>query len=266
MSTLRVTLVQTELYWEDVKRNLNHFTEKLESVQNESDLIVLPEMFTTGFTMNPEKNAEEQGGAGFRWMKEMAAKKNAVLCGSIAVKENNCYYNRLYWVRPDGSSAHYDKHHLFRMAGEDKHYTAGNKTVVVELKGWKINLQVCYDLRFPVYSRNRWDKKNDLHANYDLMIYVANWPEVRSHPWKTLLLARAIENQAFVVGVNRMGKDGNGIAHSGDSAAINPRGEIVSTLSAHEDKIETIELNLEELIQFRKQFPVGMDANDFTLI
>jgi omega-amidase len=136
----------------------------------------------------------------------------------------------------------------------------------VELNGWKINLQVCYDLRFPVYSRNRWDKKNDLHANYDLMIYVANWPEVRSHPWKTLLLARAIENQAFVVGVNRIGKDGNGIAHSGDSAAINPRGEIVSTLSAHEDKIETIELNLEELIQFRKQFPVGMDADDFTLI
>lgn len=266
MSKLRVTLVQTALHWENVHENLNHFTEKLDLIQNETDLIVLPEMFTTGFTMHPEKNAEEPGGAGYQWMKEMAKNKNAVICGSIAVKENNFFYNRLYWFMPDGSSSHYNKHHLFRMAGEDKHYKAGNKNEIVELKGWKINLQVCYDLRFPVYSRNRWDKKNNFSANYDLMIYVANWPEVRSHPWKTLLLARAIENQSFVLGVNRIGVDGNGISHSGDSAAINPRGEIISTISAHQEKTETIELHLEELLQFRKQFPVGMDADDFELI
>ena len=265
MSKLRVTLIQTELFWEDVQKNLSHFTNKISTLSSATDLILLPEMFTTGFTMNPEKNAENHGGEGLHWMMDVAEKKNAVLCGSMAVRENEDYFNRMYWVRPDRTFTYYDKHHLFRMAGEDKHYKAGNRNVIVELMGWKINLQICYDLRFPVYSRNRWESENNFEAAYDVMLYVANWPEVRSHPWKTLLMARAIENQSFVIGINRVGKDGNGIAHSGDSAVISPRGEIISNILPNEDSTETIELNRDFLVEFRKQFPVGMDADKFKL-
>ncbi|MFN5459576.1 MAG: amidohydrolase [Bacteroidota bacterium] len=266
MTKLRVTIIQTELFWEDVDRNLSHFTDKISTISETTDLIVLPEMFTTGFTMNPEKNAEHINGKGFNWMIETARKKNCVVCGSISVSDENKFFNRLYWVRPDGTFNFYNKRHLFRMAGEDKHYQCGSEQVIVELKGWKINLQICYDLRFPVYSRNRWDSKNNFSAEYDLMLYVANWPEVRSHPWNTLLLARAIENQCFVVGVNRIGADGNGIAHSGNSAVINPRGELLSKVNPHEDKTETVEIDINYLHEFRKQFPVGMDADDFNLL
>ena len=196
MNDLKVTLVQTSLHWENVNKNLLHFDTLLNSLKDESDLVVLPEMFTTGFTMNPEKNAEEQEGKGLKWMKEKAVQLKRVVCGSIAVKENGKFYNRLYWVLPDGSYKFYNKRHLFRMAGEDKNYTVGTEKLIVELKGWKINLLVCYDLRFPVWSRNVWNKKNDFAAEFDAMIYVANWPAVRSYPWKQLLIARAIENQS----------------------------------------------------------------------
>jgi omega-amidase len=185
MTKLAVTIVQSDIFWEEVDRNLLHFSNKIFAINETTDLIVLPEMFTTGFTMNPEKNAEPINGKGFKWMVEMAIKKNCVVCGSIAVKDENKFYNRLYWVRPDGTFTFYNKRHLFRMAGEDKNYQSGSEQVVVELKGWKINLQICYDLRFPVYSRNRWDAKNNFSPAYDLMLYVANWPEVRTHPWST---------------------------------------------------------------------------------
>ncbi|MBC7865006.1 MAG: amidohydrolase [Bacteroidia bacterium] len=261
MKNLKITSIQTFLYWEDAAANISHFESRISSVKEESDLIVLPEMFTTGFTMNPEKFAEEQEGPGLQMMKSMAAKMNRVICGSIAVKDKDKFYNRLYWVRADGSFAVYNKRHLFRMAGEEKHYTPGNEKVIVELNGWKINLQVCYDLRFPTWSRNKWDAEKNFAAAYDVLLYVANWPEVRNFPWKQLLIARAIENQSFVVGVNRVGTDGNNFSHSGDSVVLNPRGEQLSKTKAHEDAIETVELNMAYLEEFRKIFPVGMDAD-----
>jgi predicted amidohydrolase len=262
MENLRITLVQTFLHWENVDANLLHFSKKLDEI-NDTDLIVLPEMFTTGYAIDREHNAEEQGGKGLQWMQQKAKEKNCVITGSIAVKENGKLYNRLYWVKPDGSFQHYDKRHLFRIAGEDKHYTAGILKLYVEIKGWKICPMICYDLRFPVWSRNSWNDKGD--AAYDVLIYVANWPEVRSYPWKQLLIARAIENQAYVIGVNRTGEDGNKYNHSGDSAAINPRGEHISHLGANEDRSETVTLDYTYLQEFRKVFPVGKDADSFDL-
>lgn len=257
---LRVTLIQTSLFWESPKDNLQHFEKKIIPIEN-TDLVVLPEMFTTGFTMQPQKFAEVHEGEGLQWMKRMAEKKQAVICGSIAVKEGNNFFNRLYWVRSDGSFVTYDKRHLFRMAGEDKEYSAGEKRVVVEINGWKILLQICYDLRFPVFSRNRWDREKEYQSEYDAVIYVANWPEVRSYPWKTLLAARAIENQAYVIGVNRIGLDGNSVNHSGDSGVFNPRGEKICTIQPSQDCIETVELSYGYLEEFRKVFPVGRDAD-----
>jgi omega-amidase len=262
MQNLKITLVQTSLQWENSRANLEHFDNKLAQLSEDSDLVLLPEMFTTGFTMNPEQLAEEHEGAGLKWMKEKAKLLGRIICGSIAVKENGKFYNRLYWVLPDGSYKMYNKRHLFRMAGEDKHYTAGNERLVVELKGWKINLLVCYDLRFPSWSRNRWNAEKSFEAEFDAMVYVANWPAVRSYPWKQLLIARAIENQAYVAGLNRIGSDGNDYAHSGDSVVLNPRGEIISRIKANEDGMETIELDWKYLEEYRKIFPVGMDADD----
>ena len=263
MSNLRITLIQTSLVWENCEANLEHFGKKISSIKESSDLIVLPEMFSTGFTMNPEKNAEEHEGPALQWMKKKSAEMNRVITGSVAVKDNGKYFNRLYWVLPDGSYKFYNKRHLFRMGNEDKHYTAGEKKVIVELNGWKINLQVCYDMRFPIWCRNKWDK--NYNADYDVLLFVANWPEVRSYPWKQLLIARAIENQSYVIGLNRIGKDGNDFSHSGDSAVLNPRGEIISKTKANEDSIETVELDMNYLTEFRKVFPVGMDADGFEL-
>ncbi len=258
---LRVTIVQAPLQWQAVDANLQYFDKKLNEIKSATDVIILPEMFTTGFTMMPQEFAEQHEGSGFEWMKKKAKELSCVICGSISVNDGGKYFNRLYWVLPDGSFSHYDKRHLFRMAGEDKIYTAGTQRVVVELKGWKILLQICYDLRFPVFSRNRWDKENACTAEYDAIFYVANWPQVRSFPWKQLLIARAIENQAYVVGVNRIGKDGNDIAHSGDSAVVTPRGEQVSTILSGEEKIETVELDYKTLNEFRMIFPIGLDAD-----
>ncbi|MBS1636204.1 MAG: amidohydrolase [Bacteroidetes bacterium] len=260
MNTLRVTIVQTTLAWQDVRANLEHFSQRLAAIQEPTDLIVLPEMFTTGFTMTPESSAEIHGGPGLQWMLGKAKEKQCVVTGSIAVKDGAQFYNRLYWAKPDGSYEYYDKRHLFRMAHEQEHYTAGTGKQVFEWKGWKICPLVCYDLRFPVWSRNS-------AANpYDLLIYVANWPEVRSYPWKQLLIARAIENQAFVIGVNRIGADGNNIAHAGDSAVINPRGEHMSDLKPHEDAVKTIEIHKSYLDEFRKVFPVMLDADSFKIL
>jgi predicted amidohydrolase len=275
---MKVTLIQTQLFWEDRQKNLSHFDRLVSSIKEQTDLIVLPEMFTTGFSMNPEKVAEEAQGEGLAWLKQKAKEKNAVITGSMAVKEDGKYYNRLFWVEASGAFKTYDKRHLFRMAKEDTHYTAGKKKIIGEINEWKVCPFVCYDLRFPVWSRNRFQEADDTDAersrsgsgqeavgswDYDVLMYVANWPEVRSYPWKQLLIARAIENQCYVVGVNRIGNDGNGFGHSGDSVVLNPRGEVISMTKANEESIETVELDRNYLDVFRKNFPVGLDADDF---
>ncbi len=264
---MQVTLIQTSLFWEDREKNLAHFNNLLNSVQEKTDLIVLPEMFTTGFTMNPSKLSEPASGPTLAWLQQKAQEKNAVITGSVAVEEKGNYFNRLFWVQPNGTFSFYNKRHLFRMAGEDKHYSAGENKIIQAIGEFKICPLVCYDLRFPVWSRNTFTKNNGSYtAAYDVLIYVANWPEVRSYPWKQLLIARAIENQCFVIGVNRISADGNNIAHSGDSMVINPRGEIISKTKANEESIETVTLDYNYLSEFRKAFPVGLDADDFKLL
>ena len=264
---MKVTLIQTALHWEDRQKNLAHFDTVVNSIKESTDLIVLPEMFSTGFTMNPAKLADPLNGPSLQWMAKKAKEKNAVITGSVAVNDSGNYYNRLFWVEPNGNVITYDKRHLFRMAGEDKHYAMGTKKIITSLKGFNICPQICYDLRFPVWSRNTYTKTNGaLTATYDVLIYVANWPEVRSYPWKQLLIARAIENQCYVIGVNRIGKDGNDITHSGDSMVVNPRGQIISKTKANEESIETISLDKIFLDNFRKTFPVGLDADDFNLL
>ncbi|MBK6523677.1 MAG: amidohydrolase [Sphingobacteriaceae bacterium] len=259
---MNVTIIQTHLHWEDVEMNIQHFGKLISSIPTKTDLIILPEMFTTGFTRKPEKNAEDHLGIGFEGMQNMAQEKNAVITGSISTKEDNNYYNRLFWVEPNGKFDSYDKRHLFRMAKEDEFYTAGKKKIIKKINDWKICPLICYDLRFPVWSRNKF--KNG-QWDYDVLIYVANWPEVRNQPWKQLLIARAIENQCYVIGVNRIGKDGNDFAHSGDSMVVNPRGEIISHTKANEESMETITLDMDYLEDFRKVFPVGLDSDEFSL-
>lgn len=269
---MEVTLIQTALHWENREKNLAHFDNLLNSISKKSDLIVLPEMFTTGFTMNPEKLAEPANGPALAWLIQKASQKNCVITGSVAVEENGKFYNRLFWVEPNGAVSSYNKRHLFRMADEDQHYSAGENKLIKTIGEFKICPQVCYDLRFPVWSRNTFTipiaigTNGSYTAAYDVLIYVANWPEVRSYPWKQLLIARAIENQCFVIGVNRIGADGNSIAHSGDSMVINPRGEIISTTKSNEESIETVTLDEAYLSEFRKVFPVGLDADGFKLL
>lgn len=265
MEKLSLTLVQSSLAWENHDANISHF-DKLVSSCIETDLMILPEMFTTGFTMQPEKNAEHHEGKGLQWMKQKAVEKNCCFTGSICVEENNKHYNRLYWVNGNKRVLSYNKRHLFRMGTEDLHYTTGAEKIITTIKGWKIQPLICYDLRFPVWSRNRWQKRNnEAIADYDVLIYCANWPEVRSYSWKQLLIARAIENQCYVVGVNRIGVDGNGFAHTGDSMVINPMGEIISKTKANEESVETVSLDYEFLSSFRKKFPVGLDSDNFTI-
>ena len=259
MDDLKITLIQSNLHWENCEMNLEQFSKKTSLISEQTDLIVLPEMFTTGFSMQPERLAESMTGKTVNWMKEQAQLKQCVITGSFICEENGNYYNRLVWMKPDGNYSAYDKRHLFSMANEDKHYAAGSKKIIEEIKGWKICPLICYDLRFPIWSRNQ--KTNP----YDVLIYVANWPERRAYPWKTLLLARAIENQSYVVGVNRVGNDGNEIYHSGDSTIINFKGEIISKTPVHEEFTETISVSYSELEEFRKQFPVLNDADDFEI-
>ena len=259
MQDLKITIIQSNLIWENIDLNLDQFSKKMDSISELSDLIVLPEMFTTGFTMQPEKHAESMSGKAVKWMKEQAQKKNCVVTGSFVCEENGNYFNRLVWMKADGTYSIYDKRHLFTMANEDKHYTAGTKKNIEEIMGWKICPLICYDLRFPVWARNTNDNR------YDLLLYVAHWPERRNHPWKTLLLARSIENQCYVAGVNRVGNDGNEIYHSGDSAVINFKGELISKIPAHDEGIETITLSYANLEEFRKQFPVLNDADEFNI-
>lgn len=268
MKNLAITLVQAPLVWENPDANLKYLDKALEGQKGKTDLIVLPEMFTTGFTMKPEKNAEKHEGKGLQWMQKKSAELNCRITGSICTEENGSYFNRLYWTEADGKYQQYDKRHLFRMGNEDVHYKAGSKKIITSINGWKILPLVCYDLRFPVWSRNSWQKtegSEQLTADFDVLLYVANWPEARNYAWKQLLIARAIENQCYVVGVNRIGADGSLIMHSGDSVVINPLGQIISNTKAHQESVETVELDYDFLAELRKKFPVGMDTDNFEL-
>lgn len=263
---LHVAAIQTSLHWEDKEANLHMLGEKIRAYNQLADVFVLPEMFTTGFSMRAEKFAEPMNGPTHEWMRAMAKAKHAAVTGSIIAKDGDHYYNRLLWVNPDGSTVHYDKRHLFSIGQEDKHYSRGEKRVIVEYNGWKICLQVCYDLRFPVWSRNRYQIDGEkAEADYDVLLYVANWPERRSHAWKTLLMARAIENSCYVIGVNRVGNDGNFIYHSGDSGIYNFRGEVIRTGIISAEEIIEARLSMQDLRDFRKGFPVGLDADSFVV-
>ncbi len=260
--SLKITIVQTRIIWQDVQQNLRWFEGRLESITGTTDIIVLPEMFTTGFSMENEKLAEEPGGKGMQWMQKIATQYNAVVVGSIMMKDQGKFFNRLVWMHPSGESEFYDKRHLFRMANEHNHYTEGTSRLVFIYKGWKICPLICYDLRFPVWSRNRFLSDQ---FDYDCLLYAANWPEKRSHAWKSLLVARAIENQSYVIGVNRIGNDGNGIMYSGDSVVLDYKGEKVSTTERFGDRVETVTITKKDLEDYRIQFPAGMDADHFTV-
>jgi omega-amidase len=263
--SLSFTLVQTALHWEDKKANLQMLQEKIRDLQQPTHVVVLPEMFSTGFSMKPEVLAEQMDGLTVTWMKELAAEKKVILTGSVIIKEESHYYNRLIWMLPNGQFGYYNKRHLFAYAEEDKHYTAGNKRLIASVNGWKINLQVCYDLRFPVWARQTPHvQEREGGGEYDVLIYVANWPHKRSTAWKTLLQARAIENQCYVIGVNRTGEDGNGIYHSGDSMVIDPLGEVLYYKQDEED-VFTIALDKTHLQAVRERFPFWKDADDFSI-
>lgn len=257
MRDLKILLAQTDLAWEDPERNREHLSEVLRTINSEPDVIILPEMFTTAFSMRSEQLAETMNGPSVKWMKEQANTLNSALYGSLIIQEDGRFYNRGVWMRPDGTSTCYDKRHLFRMANETDHFASGNERVIVEVEGWRMMLQICYDLRFPVFSRNRED--------YDALVYVANWPEVRRGAWSKLLLARAIENQAWVIGVNRVGKDANGISYSGDSVVVDPYGEVITSGNAGKEEYLEATLSCDLLPAFREKFPVAKDADNFSL-
>ena len=263
---LTITTIQTNLHWEKKEANLRMLEDKLRNLEQPTEIVLLPEMFSTGFSMRPAEFAENMEGETVNWMKEMSAKHRIVLGGSIIIKEDEKFYNRFIWMLPNGQVGTYDKRHRFAFAGEDEFYTAGNKRTIAQIKGWKINLQICYDLRFPVWARQQL-KQNEAGKNvpeYDVLIYVANWPERRSHAWKTMLCARAIENQCYVIGVNRVGKDGNDIYHSGNSMIIDPLGEVLYHMADEED-VFTISLLKEHLESVRSKFPFWKDGDHFNI-
>ncbi|MCK5209074.1 MAG: amidohydrolase [Cyclobacteriaceae bacterium] len=261
MNTLKTTFIQSDLYWQDIDANLAMFEEKIWEIKEPTDVIILPEMFNTGFSMNAKSLAEPMNFKTFRWMNQMARQKDAAVVGSYIVKESTKYYNRLYWVEPDGNFDFYDKRHLFRMSDEHLTYSEGKKRMVCNFRGWKIMPLVCYDLRFPVWSRNRYYR--DLgELEYDLLIYVANWPAPRTEVWDTLLKARSMENQCFTIGVNRTGSDGMRIDYNGHSTVFDFKGQPLNEIS-NKPTIQTVELNLDELKSFRKKFPAYLDGDEF---
>lgn len=265
--SLTVSLIQSDLHWEDKEANLRMFDEKIYNIQDKTHMIILPEMFNTGFSMNAEKLAEPMSGTTIKWMKQMATKKKVIITGSLIIKEGEDYFNRLVWMLPSGKHGHYDKRHLFAYAGEDQHYTAGENRFIASVNGWKVNLQVCYDLRFPVWARQDVSKTlAELNPfEYDVLIYVANWPQRRINAWKTLLQARAIENQCYTIGVNRVGDDANGIHYTGCSMVVDPMGEVLYQQEDKED-IETITLDKKHLADIRQRFPFWKDADIFRIL
>lgn len=256
---LRISMVQSHIIWEDRDENLGYYGELLRRVSGKSDIAVLPETFTTGFSMNVETLADQVDGNTLLTVKAWARDYKLAVVASFIVKDEEKYYNRAFFVSPEGEVHFYDKKHLFRMAGEDTRFTAGNKRLIVPYKGWNICIQVCYDLRFPVWSRN-------VNNEYDLLIYVANWPEPRHKAWKSLLQARAIENMAYVCGVNRVGIDGNGFRFRGDSMVYSPKGKKLTDAGKREEVTRTCSLSYRELEELRVKFPVWRDADLFQLL
>jgi len=263
LSTLRISLIQTDLYWQDIDANLAMLEEKIWQIATDTDLIILPEMFNTGFSMKAEKLAEPMNFRTFRWMKQMAKQTDAALCGSYIIKESTKFYNRLFFVAPDGSFKSYDKRHLFRMGEEHLTYTAGEKRMIANFRGFNILPMVCYDLRFPVWNKNRYDKSAD-EIEYDLLIFVANWPAPRTNVWDTLLKARAMENQCFSIGVNRIGSDEEGINYDGHSLVYDFKGQAMNQVS-NQPEILSVEINLDDLKSFRKKFPAYLDWDEFEI-
>ena len=267
---MRLTIIQSALTWESPSANREMFARKFAGLRGQTDLVVLPEMFTTGFSMNPKALAEPMEGQTTAWLRKQAEIMNAAISGSFICVENGRYFNRLVFARPDGALEYYDKRHLFTLAGEHEHYAAGNKQLVVDWLGWRIKPLICYDLRFPVWSRNSTPRGKDgqggkpLGATYDLLLYVANWPARRSHHWRSLLTARAIENQSFVAGVNIVGKDGNDFEYSGDSTVIDFSGQPIVGISGKEG-VFTAELSLDDMEQYRRQLPFLADGDTFQL-
>jgi len=257
-SSLRVTMVQTEIIWHKAADNCARLTESIEQslANTATDLIVLPEMFNSGFTMNAEKVAEDMQGPTIAWLVAQAKRFDAAITGSLVIRENEHNYNRMIFATPDGEVTHYDKRHLFRMANEDQRYAGGDKQVIVNWRGWRIALNVCYDLRFPVWCRSQ--------NNIDLMLFVASWPAARRYPWQTLLKARAIENLCYVIGVNRIGTDPNGIDHAGDSVLVDFMGQDLCNLGS-DNRIDSYELDAQSLGNFREKFPAWMDSDDFEI-
>lgn len=265
MQPLRLTLVQGATRWHDASSNRDYYRGLLQRHGDIGDLVVLPEMFLTGFTNETEAQADTMDGPGVEWMRACAAEHEAVVTGSLVIRrEEGGFVNRLLWVRPDGSVAHYDKRHLFRMAGEHHHYAAGQSHLVTELHGWRIRPLVCYDLRFPVWSRNVRCEGTRGGMDYDLLLYVANWPAPRRTAWRTLLRARAVENLAYCVGVNRVGEDGKGIGYAGDTAVIDALGAPLLDLGAQE-QVTTVTLDPAPLLAYRERFPAWMDADPFRM-
>lgn len=255
--SLRISICQTDIAWRDKCRNLDKLQACLEELVGHTDLLVLPEMFTTGFSMMPEQDAEPVDGPTVTLLREWSSRYQVALAGSYIASECSRHYNRAFFLTPDGESGFYDKRHLFRMGREDEHYTAGTEPAVFTYKGWNIRMLICYDLRFPVWSRNR-------HNDYDLLLYVANWPASRRMVWDVLLQARALENQSYVCGVNRVGCDGMGVLYNGGSAVYSPKGTLLAAADEREE-VATVILQKAPLVQFRQKFPVWMDADDYTM-
>ena len=258
MDPIKITIFQAYLFWENVEKNLQNLSLRLSSLREKTDLIILPEMFNTGFTTNVEKCAETMDGNTMRWLYQTAKTFDCVVAGSLIIKEDEKYYNRFVWMSPDGSFVHYDKRHLFALAKENEKFTPGHTRIILKIKGWKICPMVCYDLRFPVWSRNVQD-------GYDLMVYTASWPDKRSAHWRALIPARAIENQSFVIGVNRVGHDGNEVYYSGGSMCISPVGDVIYYKPEDED-LYTFTLNPQDLHNARTQFPFLQDADEFKIL
>jgi omega-amidase len=253
---MKVTLIQSPLIWESPKQNRNYFEEKINSISENTDLIVLPEMFTTGFTMCPENVAETMQGETITWLKVLAKAKKSAITGSVVIKENNNFYNRMLFVFPSGEIQFYDKKHLFTLAGEDKVYTNGTLKKIIDYLDWKICLQVCYDLRFPVFSRNSED--------YDLLIYVASWPKIRINAWDALLKARAIENMSYAIGVNRIGEDDNGYQYTGHSQVVDYLGEYLVEPNESE-AVFSVELDKQKMMETRLKLDFLSDGDDFEI-
>lgn len=262
MNNLNITYIQADLRWKDPLDNREHFDQLLKEVPSETDLVLLPETFNTAFPVDPKAFAETTDGPTMQWMKQKSQELNAVICGTFLLEVDGHYHNSLVWMRPDGSYELYHKRHTFSMGGENLPVEPGSEPLIVELNGWRIKPMVCYDIRFPVWSKNHYQEGR---YEYDLGFYLANFPASRIFVWDTLLMARAIENQAYFIGVNRIGDDPDGVHYSGDSQIINPKGEVICMARSDVEAVVSYSLDYEKLQSFREKFPVGKDWDSFTL-